>query len=116
MTYLEAAATVLERAGSPLHYREITRRALAERLIEPKGKTPEATMGAQLYMVVKQAESSGEPPRFRVAERGHFSLAAIQQGSLDQDIAAFCGKAGSGPSPPDSLTPDSWILIPGVSH
>jgi restriction system protein len=93
MTYLEAAKVILEAAGTPLHYREITRRALAEHFIEPKGKTPEATMGAQLYMAVKQASDSGEPPHFRLAERGHFGLAAkVMTGTLDADIAAHNAK------------------------
>jgi hypothetical protein len=93
MTYVEAAIAVLEEAGTPLHYREITRRALAQRLIEPKGQTPEATMGAQLYMAAKQADEAGEPARFRLAERGHFGLSArIVKGTLDSDIAAHNAK------------------------
>jgi HJR/Mrr/RecB family endonuclease len=88
MTYLEAAAKVLASAGAPLHYREITRRALEEKLIEPKGKTPEATMGAQLYMAVKQSDGPDGGPQFRLTERGHFSLIAASQGTLDTDIIA----------------------------
>ena len=37
ITYLEAAITVLKEAGGPLHYRQITERALAAQLIEPRG-------------------------------------------------------------------------------
>lgn len=39
MTYLEAACHVLAQAGAPLHYAEITRRALAQSLITPTGLT-----------------------------------------------------------------------------
>ena len=61
MTYLEAAERVLGDAAQPLHYREITKRALQLGLIETKGKTPEATMGAQLYMAVKQQPTECRP-------------------------------------------------------
>jgi len=56
MTYLEAAITILKDADASLHYREITERALARQLIEPKGQTPEATMGAQLYLAAKRED------------------------------------------------------------
>jgi len=38
MTCPEAAAAVLTEAGQPLHFAEITRRALEKKLLEPKGK------------------------------------------------------------------------------
>jgi len=44
MTYLEAAYHILRQAGAPLHYAEITRRALAQSLITPTGRTPKATI------------------------------------------------------------------------
>ena len=44
MTYLDAALAVLQAAGQPLHYAEITTRALAQGLIEPSGLTPEASI------------------------------------------------------------------------
>ena len=80
----------------PLHYREITRRALQENLIEPKGKTPAATMGAQLYMAVKQGDGPEGGPLFRLTERGHFSLlVAATHGALDRDIVAHNSKVES---------------------
>lgn len=50
MTYLDAAHEILKQAGQPLHYREITERALAQDLIQPTGLTPDATMGSRLYI------------------------------------------------------------------
>src|SRR5215213_3180889 len=88
MTYLDAAEQILQDAGQPLHYREITKRAIAKGLLETTGKTPEATMGAQLYMAVKQALEPGEPGRFRITGRAQFGLAAKPtKGSLDADIS-----------------------------
>ncbi len=78
-----------------MHYREITRRALEEKLIEPKGTTPEATMGAQLYMAVKQSDSTEGAALFRLTERGHFNLVAAAQGTLDTDITAHNTKVES---------------------
>ncbi len=74
MKYLDAARVVLQKAGKPLHYKEITRLALDEKLVEPGGKTPEATMGAQLYLAVKRAEETGEAGEFRMTGRAHFAL------------------------------------------
>ncbi len=69
MTYLEAALTILTAAGQPLHYADITRRALEQNLIAPSGLTPEATMGSRLYSETKQAES-----QFERVGRGIFDL------------------------------------------
>lgn len=57
MTYLDAAHTVLQSAAHPLHYKEITELALAQKLIAPQGMTPAATMGSRLYTDTKQEDS-----------------------------------------------------------
>jgi hypothetical protein len=49
MTYLAAAEAVLKTAKRPLTVREITEEALRRQLIEPSGRTPEASMSATLY-------------------------------------------------------------------
>jgi hypothetical protein len=49
MTYFDAALAVLQDAERPLTTREIVASALTRGLIEPRGKTPEATMSAELY-------------------------------------------------------------------
>ena len=53
MTFLAAAEAVLKSATRPLTAREITELALKRGLIAPKGKTPEATMNAALYIAVR---------------------------------------------------------------
>lgn len=50
MTYFEAALQVLKSSREPLTAREITERAVERGLIVPRGKTPEATMRATLYV------------------------------------------------------------------
>lgn len=74
MTFLEAAHEILKQVGQPLHYQEIARRALEQGLIESRGKTPEATMNAQLAVNIKRAAEGGPPPRFARVGRGLFGL------------------------------------------
>jgi hypothetical protein len=52
MTYYEAALQVLTAARNPLTTQEITDRAIARGLINPRGRTPNATMAAVLYLRV----------------------------------------------------------------
>lgn len=70
MTFLDAAFVILREAEGPLHYAEIAARAVAGRLLETRGLTPEATMGSRLYVDTKRPDS-----RFRRAGRGVFTLA-----------------------------------------
>ena len=57
----EAVEKVLNQFGSkePMHYREITGKALEQGWLDTEGRTPEATMGAQLYTAVKRAQRRG---------------------------------------------------------
>jgi len=60
-SFKQVALEILESAGKPLHSREITRRAMAAGKLETAGKTPEATMNAQL---VTDINKNGEKSRF----------------------------------------------------
>lgn len=84
MTYLDAAHTVLLAAQQPLHYAEITQRALAKNLIVPTGLTPEATMGSRLY-----TDTQEDGSRFARAGRGMFDLAKTRQGGIEDQIQAI---------------------------
>ena len=55
MTFLEAALEILKREGKPLHYKELTERAMAKKLLTFVGRTPEVTMQTQLTAAVKKA-------------------------------------------------------------
>lgn len=48
MSMREAALKILTLAGKPLHYQEITRRAIRAGLIRPEGKTPAYTLRARV--------------------------------------------------------------------
>jgi restriction system protein len=71
MSALDAAVKVLEQAEQPLHYRDITRQMLETGLWTTTGKTPEATVSAQLAVDIKK---SGKASRFARYGRGVFGL------------------------------------------
>lgn len=82
MQFKDAAYEVLKKADQPLHYKEIAARAKADGLIESNGKTPEATMGAQLYTDTLDPDS-----RFRRGDsRGTFALKTAHAGTIQQQI------------------------------
>lgn len=78
MTFLEAAYRILKQVGRPLHYREITERALQENLLDTGGLTPGDTMGSRLYTDTLKPKSL-----FRRAGKGLFAL----KESRPEDIA-----------------------------
>jgi hypothetical protein len=58
-SYKNIACQILAEAKKPLHSREITKIALQRGLLQTSGKTPQATMNAQLVMdVVKNKDKS----------------------------------------------------------
>lgn len=72
MTYYEAAVQILRSAQCSLTTQEITDQAIERKLIVPRGKTPHATMSAELY---RRASDNAElvkieTPGPRRAKRG----------------------------------------------
>src|SRR3954452_19970088 len=55
MTFLEAALKILSREGKPLHFKDLTERAMGKKLLTFVGRTPEVTMQTQLTAAVKKA-------------------------------------------------------------
>ena len=77
MSFLDAAVHVLQnlREGERmLHYREITKRAIAAQLIHTKGKTPESTMAATIGTDIRRREERGARQRFVREGRGMIGL------------------------------------------
>ena len=66
-----AAVKVLRDAKEPLHYKEITKRALEEALIETSGATPERTMNAQ---ITSDINSKQEKSAFIKVKQAVYSL------------------------------------------
>jgi len=76
LSFIDAAQRVLEECGGrdPLHYRDITKRALGNGWLVSCGKTPEATMNAQIVAAIKRHKMRGERPLFVRHEHGYFGL------------------------------------------
>src|SRR5689334_25195533 len=55
MTFTEAALEILKREGKPLHFKDLTERAMTKKLLTFVGRTPEVTMQTQLTAAVKKA-------------------------------------------------------------
>jgi restriction system protein len=77
MSFTDAAIEVLQmqEPPRPLHYTEITRIALDKNLLTTKGRTPEATMYAQILTEIERYTKRGIPPRFRKLGQGMVALA-----------------------------------------
>ena len=76
LSFTDAAEQVLDRyAGkSPMHYRAITDKALELGLIATAGKTPEATLYAQIITEIQRRTRRGERPRFVRYGKGYVGL------------------------------------------
>lgn len=88
MSFLDAAEDVLRRSPgqAPMHYRQITEQALAEGLIASAGRTPDATMRAQIGVENRRREARGDRPRFNEAGRGLIGLSEWQQAGVLREI------------------------------
>ena len=74
MSFVDAAEEVLKNANTALHYKELTRRALDQGLIQTTGKTPWATMYASIYQEIKRKNARDESQRFRMEPKGFIHL------------------------------------------
>jgi hypothetical protein len=94
-SFLDLAAEVLDRATSPLTYQEIWQSAKEQGLIDKissKGKTPWQTLGAQLYVEVRDNDKSRfvklgkRPARFFLRSRvGIIPKDAIHKLDIEQE-------------------------------
>jgi restriction system protein len=76
MSFTDAAEFILEKHGGkkPMHYREITAKALELGLVDTKGRTPEATLYAQILTEIERTQKRGDTPRFVKHGRGMVGL------------------------------------------
>ncbi len=84
MNFLDAAYKILTEVKEPLHYTEITSRALEAGILDTKGQTPDASMGSRLYVDTKRPNS-----RFRRVSRSVFSLAEVASSDISQRITTI---------------------------
>lgn len=76
LSFTEAAEKVLNEFGhkSPMHYREITEKAIQQSWISTSGKTPQASLYSQLITEIRRNKNNGRLPRFVQHGRGYFGL------------------------------------------
>ena len=98
MTFYEAALRVLEGAGHPLHFQEITERSIAENLLSHVGKTPEQTMLARLAAMAKRKGDR----RVIVTAKDTFALA---EWTIPEDPEALAQTGIPEPHPEEGLPP-----------
>ena len=84
----DCAEKVLKEFGDekPMHYREITDKALEKGWLITKGKTPEGTMNAQVATEIKRQQKRGETPRFTLPSRGNIGLSQWVKGGPASQI------------------------------
>ena len=77
LSFLGSAEKVLREFGAknPMHYRDITERAINLGWLISDGATPEATMAAQIGTDIKKRADVGKKPLFVKCGRGYFGLA-----------------------------------------
>ena len=90
LSFTDAAEQVLEQHTKhrPMHYRDITSKALELELIKTAGQTPEATMYAQIIQKCQRKERRGERPRFERHGKGIVGLTRWLPTGLEQQIEA----------------------------
>ncbi len=76
LTFIDCAHKVLEVFANrkPMHYRDITQKALAMGWLVTNGKTPKATMMTQILTEINRQRKQGKTPRFVQHGRGYIGL------------------------------------------
>jgi hypothetical protein len=90
MTFLEAALEILRRERKPLHYKDITQKAMDRKLLTFVGRTPEVTMQTQLTAAVKK--TPGNP--FVRVKPGTFGLLRYPEAMPEAEPPARAASSG----------------------
>jgi hypothetical protein len=91
-----AAYVLLEQAGGPLHYKELTARAIRNKLLSSKGKNPAGTMYA---LLLRDIARNGRKSLFAKLAPAHFSLSGLgltmtkPSDGAKESSGAYSGKA-----------------------
>ncbi len=82
LSFLEAAERMLIAHGEPMHYRAITKAALDGGFLVTQGKTPEASLNAQISVQIKE---QGGRSTFVRTEPGVFGLRTwLEEGKIEE--------------------------------
>jgi len=88
LSFIDCAQKVLEEFGDkkPMHYKKITEKAIEKGWLVTGGKTPEATMYAQVITEIKRQQKRGERPRFVCHGQGLIGLSQWENDELASQI------------------------------
>lgn len=98
MTFYEAALRVLESAGRPLHFVEITEKSIEQNLLSHVGKTPEQTMLSRLVAMARR-------PRDRKVIVTAKDTFALVDWAVPEDAQALSEMGAGTPNPDEGLAP-----------
>ncbi|MCC8149691.1 restriction endonuclease [Akkermansia sp.] len=70
----------------PMHYRDITNKALELGWLKTEGLTPEASMRARISTEIQRMEQQGRVPRFKRLGKGMIGLTSWESSGLEQQI------------------------------
>jgi hypothetical protein len=88
VNFADVAERVLAEAdGGPLHYKEITQRAVGAGYITPRSATPWTYMASAISSDIRRRAARGEPARFAVGGRGYYRLQAAS--AVEEAITAW---------------------------
>lgn len=87
-SFTVCARMVLEKFGEkkPMHYKDITRKAIELGWLDSNGLTPDATMYAQILTEIQRREKRGEAQRFVKHGKGYVGLAKCMRSGLRFEI------------------------------
>jgi len=87
LSFTDAAEKILDSSTSKqLHYRDITSMAIEQHLLDTAGKTPEASVYAQILTEVKRKRLRQDQQRFMLLGKGMISLAKWQASGIAYQI------------------------------
>lgn len=101
--FKSAALLVLGKANKPLHYKDITRIALEDGILETAGATPESTMASQLNVDIKKKGSNSSfiktaPGVYKLSGKSDITIQVSEDDNSVEDTVAiesgYTGKAG----------------------
>lgn len=85
-SFTDSAEKVLLENKKPMHYLDITKVALGNGWLSTSGKTPEATMYAQIIQEIQRLRKRGEIPRFIQCGKGIVALSAWDKSGVRLQI------------------------------
>lgn len=88
LSFTDAAEQVLREYSEkkPMHYREITRKAIDLHLIKTEGRTPENTMYTQIFYDIRRNTRRGDVSRFEMPGEGFVGLTEWHDRGLAYEI------------------------------